>query len=112
MTKEIRTVKFVVLHTYKAKASKMFQIAVACRFVWNYLREKNLTNYQVFKNGKGQRPRTSYCSLGVEFTKLRHETDWLPELTANPIKHTLKYFADALKEAMAGKKGFQCLFSI
>ncbi len=28
------------------------------------------------------------------------------ELPANPIKHTLKYFADALKEAMAGKKGF------
>jgi putative transposase len=106
MAKGIRTVEFVVLPTSKAKAKKMFQIAGACRYVWNHFREKNLTDYQAFKNGKGQRPQTSYFSLGVEFTKLRHKTDWLRELPANPVKHTLKYFADALKEAMAGKKGF------
>ena len=106
MTKEMRTVEFVVLPTSKTKATKMFRIAGACRYVWNHFREKNLADYQAFKNGKGQRPNTSYFSLGVEFTKLRHETDWLQELPANPIKHTLKYFADALKEAMAGKKGF------
>ena len=106
MTKEIRTVEFVVLPASKAKARKMFQIAGACRYVWNHFREKNLADYQAFKNGKGERPETSYFSLGLEFTKLRHETDWMLELPANPIKHTLKYFADALKEAMAGKKGF------
>jgi len=104
--KEIRTVEFVVLPVSRAKARKMFQIAGACRYVWNHFREKNLADYQAFKNGKGQRPHTSYFSLGVEFTKLRHKTDWMLELPANPIKHTLKYFADALKEAMAGKKGF------
>ena len=106
MTKEIRTVEFVVLPATKAKARKMFQIAGACRYVWNHFRERNLADYQAFKNGRGERPHTSYFSLGVEFTKLRHETDWLLELPANPVKHTLKYFADALKEAMAGKKGF------
>lgn len=106
MTKEIRTVEFVVLPTAGTKATKMFQIAGACRYVWNHFRERNLADYQAFKNGKGERPSTSYFGLGVEFTKLRHETDWLQELPANPIKHTLKYFADALKEAMAGKKGF------
>ena len=106
MLEEIRTVEFVVLPAAKAKARKMFQMAGACRYVWNHFREKNLADYQAFKNGKGQRPHTSYFSLGVEFTKLRHETDWLQELPANPIKYTLKYFADALKEAMAGKKGF------
>ena len=106
MTKEIRTVEFVVLPVTKAKATKMFQIAGACRWVWNRFRERNLADYQAFRNGKGERPQTSYFSLGVEFTKLRHETEWLGELPANPIKHTLKYFADALKEAMAGKKGF------
>ena len=106
MLEEIRTVEFVVLPAAKAKARKMFQVAGACRYVWNHFREKNLADYQAFKNGNGQRPNTSYFSLGVEFTKLRHETDWLQELPANPIKHTLKYFADALKEAMAGKKGF------
>jgi putative transposase len=106
MTREIRTVEFVVLPTVKTKARKMFQIAGACRYVWNHFREKNLVDYQAFKNGGGKRPQTSYFSLGVEFTKLRHETEWLRELSANPIKHTLKYFADALKEAMAGKKGF------
>ena len=104
--REIRTVEFVVLPTSKAKASKMFQIAGACRYVWNYFRKKNLAEYQAFKNGKGQRPHTSYFSLGVEFTRLRHETDWLLGLPANPIKHTLKYFSDALKETMVGKKGF------
>ena len=106
MTKEIRTVEFVVLPTAKAKAKKMFQIAGACRYVWNHFREKNLVDYQAFRSGRGEKPRTSYFSLGVEFTKLRYETDWLRDLPANPIKHTLKYFADALKEAMAGKKGF------
>ena len=106
MTKEIRTVEFVVLPNSKAKASKMFQIAGACRYVWNHFREKNLADYQAFRKGKGQRPQTSFFSLGVEFTKLRHETEWMRELPANPVKHTLKYFADALKEAMAGKKGF------
>ena len=106
IAKEIRTVEFVVLPVTRAKARKMFQIAGACRYVWNHFREKNLADYQAFKNGKGERPETSYFSLGVEFTNLRHETDWLQELPANPIKHTLKYFADALKEAMAGKKGF------
>ena len=106
MTKEIRTVEFVVLPASKAKARKMFQIAGACRYVWNHFREKNLADYQAFKKGKAERPQTSYFSLGVEFTKLRHKTDWMLELPANPVKHTLKYFADALKEAMAGKKGF------
>ena len=106
MTKEIRTVEFVVLPTSKAKARKMFQIAGACRYVWNHFREKNLSDYQKFRDGKGEGPSTSYFSLGVEFTKLRHRTHWLRELPANPIKHTLKYFADALKQAVQGKKGF------
>jgi putative transposase len=106
MTKEIRTVEFVVLPTSKAKARKMFQIAGACRYVWNHFRERNLADYQAFKAGKGERPQTSYFSLGVEFTRLRHQTEWIQELPANPVKHTLKYFADALGEAMKGKKGF------
>ena len=104
--KEIRTAEFVVLPAARAKARKMFQMAGACRYVWNHFREKNLADYHAFKSGKGQRPHTSYFSLGVEFTKLRHETDWLQDVPANPIKYTLKYFSDALKEAMAGKKGF------
>ena len=106
MTKEIRTVEFVVLPTAKAKARKMFQIAGACRYVWNHFREKNLADYQKSRDGEGEKPSASYFSLGVEFTRLRHETDWLRELPANPIKHTLKYFADALKQAGQGKKGF------
>ena len=106
MTKEIRTVEFVVLPASRTKATRMFQIAGACRYVWNHFRERNLADYQAFKNGQAGRPQTSYFSLGVEFTRLRHETDWLKELPANPIKHTLKYFADALGEAMKGKKGF------
>ena len=83
----------------------MFQIAGACRYVWNHFREKNLADYQAFKNGKGQRPHTSYFSLGVEFTKLRHKTDWMLELPANPIKHTLKYFADALERGNGRQEG-------
>ncbi len=106
MVKEIRTVEFVVLPITKTKARKLFQIAGACRYVWNHFREKNLADYQAFRGGKGEKPKTSYFSLGVEFTELRHKTQWMLELPANPIKHTLKYFADALKEAMLGKKSF------
>ena len=103
---EIRSVEFVVLPTSRAKAEKMFRVAGACRFVWNHFRNKNLDSYQKFKEGKGNRPFASHFSLGVEFTKLRHETDWLRELPANPVKYTLKYLADALKQAIQGKKGF------
>ena len=106
MTKEIRSVEYVVLPVSRTKAKKMFRIAGACRYVWNHFRERNLAGYQAFRNGKAESPQTSYFSLGVEFTKLRHEVEWMRELPANPIKHTLKYFADALKEAMAGKKSF------
>ena len=106
MSKEIRSVEFVVLPTSRAKAKKMFQIAGACRFVWNHFREKNLSDYQKFKNDKGKKPSASYFSLGVEFTKLRHRTPWLREVPANPVKYTLKYFADALKQAIQSNKGF------
>ena len=106
MTKEIRSVEYVVLPVSRTKAKKMFRIAGACRYVWNHFRERNLAGYQAFKNGKAKRPQTSYFSLGVEFTKLRHEVEWMRKLPANPIKHTLKYFADALKEAMRGNRGF------
>jgi len=106
MPKEIRSVEFVVLPTTRAKAKKMFQIAGACRFVWNHFREKNLSEYQKFKDGRGHMPSTSYFSLGVEFTRLRRQTRWLGELPANPIKHTLKYFADTLKQAVQGRSGY------
>ncbi len=106
MTKEVRSVEFVVLPTSRAKARKMFRVAGACRFVWNHFRNKNLEDYQKFKKGNGDRPSVSHFSLGVEFTKFRHETDWLRELPANPVKYTLKYLADALKQAIQGKKGF------
>ena len=106
MIKEMRTVEFVVLPTSKAKAGKMFQIAGTCRYVWNHFREKNLADYQAFRNGKAQRPQTSFFSLGVEFTKLRSETDWMQELPFAPVRYSLKYLSDALGQAMAGKKGF------
>jgi len=106
MIKEMRTVEFVVLPTSKAKAGKMFQIAGGCRYVWNHFREKNLADYQAFRNGKAQRRQTSFFSLGVEFTKLRRETDWMQELPCAPVRYSLKYLSDALGQAMAGKKGF------
>ena len=106
MSKEIRSVEFVVLPTSGVKARKMFQIAGACRFVWNHFRNKNLEEYQKFRNGKGDILSASYFSLGVEFTKLRHKTAWLRELPANPVKYTLKHFADALGQTIQGKKGF------
>ena len=89
MAKEIRTVEFVVLPTSRSKARKMFQMAGACRYVWNHFREKNLADCQAFKNGKGERPDTSYFSLGVEFTRLRHQTEWMRELPANPVKYII-----------------------
>ncbi|MCY4378890.1 MAG: hypothetical protein OXC39_03550, partial [Candidatus Dadabacteria bacterium] len=91
MIKEMRTVEFVVLPTSKAKAGKMFQIAGGCRYVWNHFREKNLADYQAFRNGKAQRRQTSFFSLGVEFTKLRRETDWMQELPCAPVRYSLKY---------------------
>lgn len=57
MAEEICTVEFVILPTSKAKATKTFQVAGACRYVWNHFRKKNLADYQAFRNGKAERPK-------------------------------------------------------
>ena len=106
MTKEMRTVEFVILPAARDRTRKMFQMAGACRYVRNHLREKNLADCQTFRNARRERPHTGHFRLGVEFARLRHKTGWMRELPSNPTKHTLKCLADALKEAKAAKKGF------
>ena len=75
-------------------------MAGANRWVWNQILAQLLEEVDA-----GESPSTSYFSLGKRFTQLRHETDWLLDLPANPVKYCLKYQADAWTQFFRGKKG-------
>lgn len=90
----------------KGKAQKLWQIAGACRYVWNKALERNRAEYQSHKIFGTDRPSVSFFSLGKRFTELRHKTPWLMELPANVIKHTLKHQAEAWKKTFKEGAGF------
>ena len=80
------------------KARRLFEIASACRFVWNWAVAKNKEEMERWENGDiKERPDTSFYSLASEFTALRHakETNWLLQYPYVPIKHTLKKVSNA-----------------
>ena len=82
------------------KRQMLFEIASACRFVWNWAVEENMEKFYQWEKGKlKDPPETTFFALGKEFTKLRHakETNWLEGYPANPVKFTLKRFGDAFQ---------------
>ena len=55
-----------------------------------------------FRNGEGEKPSVSFFSLGKWFTELRRDTPWLQELPYHPVRHVLKYQADAWAACFKG----------
>ena len=96
-------------------------IAGACRYVWNhmladcewrYARWKEMhvpaLNWPEVREGKtawakavrkkmGPGPSTSFFTLGLRFTELRHDPDhaWLKDYPYQVVRYSLKYLADA-----------------
>ena len=48
---------------------------------------------------------TTFPSMGVQFTELRRETDWLRELPYAPVRFTLNYQAEAWKRSTSAVMG-------
>ena len=87
----------------------MAGIAGACRNVWNWARWRQRTLYQEYKDGRRKEPPSfSFFSLGKEFTQLRRSPgrEWLLDYPHREVKYTFKHFADEMKEAVKGKRGF------
>ncbi|MCY4046679.1 MAG: transposase [Candidatus Dadabacteria bacterium] len=101
-----RSVTYRLLLETKGKAGKLFQIAGACRFVWNAALERNRAEYQTAKIFGTPKPSVSFFSLGKQFTELRRKTPWLMELPAREIRYTLKYQADAWQKTFKQGAGF------
>ena len=95
-----RYITYRLLPGSRAKAVALSRLAGANRWVWNQILAQILKEVEA-----GENPPTSYFSLCRRFTQLRHETEWLLDLPANPVKYCLKYQADAWTQYFRGKKG-------
>ena len=63
---------------------------------------------KTYEEGKGKKPSPTFFTLAPEFTKLRNSEghEWLKELPCAEVRFALKRYADAMKEARKGKRGF------
>ena len=94
-----RAVRFRLHPGSRAKHNKLAQTAGACRWVWNRFLADNRFRYKMHKQGYCPKPSVSFFSLGKEFTGLRAQTPWLQEMSFAVVRYTLKYQADAWKQA-------------
>ena len=106
----------------RRKHDRMMRTAGACRYVWNWALAENHRRHEETRLAEGlvpldwpeekaqamrqaMRPNPTFFSLGREFTRLRRETGWLQDLPYKPVRHTLKYQADAWKRYFNGRGG-------
>ncbi len=90
------------------RAQRLSGIAGANRYIWNWAVGQNRDAMKAYEEGKGEKPSPTFFNLGLEFTKLRNSADheWLKELPFHEVRYVLKRYADAIKEARKGKRGF------
>ncbi len=92
----------------QSRAQKLAGQAGACRFVWNHFLGENrdqMNRHRVFPDNH-HKPSISLFSLGVEFTRLRKEVDWLNEYSCAITRHALKHQSDAWKACFQSGRGF------
>ena len=83
-------------------------IAGANRYVWNWAIRQNRDAMKAYEKGEGDKPSPTFFTLGLEFTKLRDSEghEWLRELPYAEVRYVLKRYADAMREARKGQRGF------
>ena len=83
-------------------------IAGANRYVWNWAIRQNRDAMKAYEEGRGEKPSPTFFTLGLEFTRLRNSEghEWLKELPYAEVRYVLKRYADTMKEARQGKRGF------
>ena len=99
-----RSTTYRLLPRSRAKHDLLMRLTVACIFVWNHFLAKNEREWRWHEAAPWvvDAPSVSFFGLGKEFTKLRGRVEWLRELPANPVKHTLKRQSEAWSRYFKG----------
>ena len=103
-----RNITYRLIPGSESKARKLAGQAGTCRFVWNHFLGENRKQMELRQRYPEltAKPKTSFFSLGVQFTKLRKEIDWLDEYSYKITRSALQYQADAWKACFQSGKGF------
>ena len=90
------------------QAQFLVRIAGANRYVWNWAIGLHDDRMRAYREGRGEKPSITFFSLGLEFTALRASAghEWLRELPYAEVRFALKRYADAMREAVRGQRGF------
>lgn len=97
----MRAATYRLLPGRKSRAKKLFQIAGACRYVWNWALTVNQRNMLAHKYFKMEKPSVSFFSLGKKFIQYRNgdKVPWLRDLPCGEVRYTLKRLSDAWQRA-------------
>ena len=98
-----RNVTYRALPESRSRAQRVAAVAGACRFVWNHFLAENHEAMAAWKEGQGEKPATSFFTLGKQFTALRRETPWLQSMPFAPVRYALKYQSDAWTAYFEGR---------
>ena len=90
------------------QAQFLARIAGANRYVWNWAIGRNDDQMREHRAGRAEKPSITFFNLGREFTALRASAghEWLRELPYSEVRYALKRYADAMREAVRGQRGF------
>ena len=90
------------------RAQLLSNIAGANRYVWNWAVRQNRDAMDAYEKGKDEKPSPTFFTLSPEFTRLRNSEghEWLKELPFVEVRYALKRYADAIKEARKGTRGY------
>ena len=90
------------------RAQLLSGIAGANRYVWNWAVGQNRDAMKAYEEGKGEKPSPTFFTLSSEFTRLRNGKghEWLKALPYAEVRYVLKRYADAMREARKGRRGF------
>ena len=102
---EYRQVVYRVVPGTLSRARRLAAIAGACRFVWNELLDQQEQLHAAARMCAGRAPSPTRFTLYKGFTDLRRATPWLQALPFSPVRHVLKYQADAWKRFFDGTAG-------
>ena len=102
---EYRQVVYRVLPGSASRARRLAAVAGACRFVWNELLDQQHQLHVAAKMCGGRAPSPTRFTLYKGFTDLRRTTPWLQAMPFAPVRHVLKYQAQAWARFFEGAAG-------
>ena len=100
-----RNITYRLLPLTAARGRRLASAAGACRYVWNTLLDDQQALYDCARMCGGQPPSPSCFTLCKAFTQLRRTTPWLAGLPFTPLRHCLKYQAEAWQRIFRGTGG-------